>query len=267
MMGKAEIAYVMPTVDHPEVLGAAVDSIAREIAELPVGVARLLVVDNGTTDPEACRFLYSKEVGALKGFAVLNLRKNVGVSVALNKGFHWALKMWEPDFLIRCDNDIVVEPEATMEVVEMAKEHHAIVGPLSNRGMICQNRPSKRDGSPRDPNALQPGRAEVVSAVAGFFCCYPRDIYENTVFEYEGYRCEGFPEEDMHGERIMRYAEDSIHQWMAAIQGYQTMMALGAWVRHIHTGSGDIGDVWEDMRRAKRFSKEFNAARRVVEGA
>lgn len=78
---------------------------------------RVIVVDNGSTDGsvEAVRSVYPD-------VEVIQLENNTGAAFASNRGIEAALKQG-PDYILRMDSDIVIEPSAVGVMVGYANTH------------------------------------------------------------------------------------------------------------------------------------------------
>jgi GT2 family glycosyltransferase len=109
----ADVTVIIPTRDHPELIGPCVASLLATTGKYP-GAVRLLIMDNGTTDPIAAALLRS-------------FRGNDQIEVIASPGpFNWsalnnhAAARASGDVLLFLNNDIVAVSEGWLD--ELAEQ-------------------------------------------------------------------------------------------------------------------------------------------------
>lgn len=105
-----QVTAIIPNWNRAELLGRALDSLRRQT----VPCARLLVVDNGSTDS-------SRAVAGAAGAEILSLPANLGFAAAVNRGVEAASTPW----IWIVNNDVELHPRCLESLLDAASASNA----------------------------------------------------------------------------------------------------------------------------------------------
>jgi GT2 family glycosyltransferase len=106
-----QVTAILPNWNRATLLARALDSVKRQT----VACARVLVVDNGSTDS-------SRAVAAAAGAEVLGLPENRGFAAAVNRGIEAAQTPW----VWILNNDVELHPHCLEELLEAVRSTGAV---------------------------------------------------------------------------------------------------------------------------------------------
>ena len=193
--------------------------------------SRLLIVDNGSTDPETLAYLNTVKGTSWIETAVVRLPRNVGIAAALNAGLANVNAPW----ICLLNNDILVTAGWLEELIEVAEAHPTLglLNPMSNEFGRC---PSAGQTVDDVAQHCQKDRGRWIEAKgAGGFCV----LLPGRIFRQVGYWDEAFQ---------FMYFEDADYACRVRAAGFDCAIAEGAYVYH-HGGA----TIKSDPTRALRF--------------
>ncbi len=236
---------VLLSWNNLEILKQCVDSILR-CTRTP---ARLIIVDNGSTEPGVADYLSS-----LKGNATIEVRLilnaiNEGFAKGMNKG----MKASSAPYVCLLNNDILVTDGWLAEMMKVAAEDPAvgIVNPSSNNFGLRFAKGTTLDGFSATLKG-QTGRWVEMGSCIGFCMLIKREMIEKVGYLDETY---GYA-----------YFEDTDFSRRAQQAGYKCAMAKGCYVYHAEGKSGKfLKDKDETFRKsAEIFRGKWGRPLRVV---
>jgi GT2 family glycosyltransferase len=103
-----EIVVVMPNYNGGGIISNSIKSTLGQTRKL-----RLVVIDDGSTDNslENIKIQFESYINNNLLFCIEN-SKNLGIAKSLNFGIKYALKNFNPKYIIKQDNDLVLDPTA-----------------------------------------------------------------------------------------------------------------------------------------------------------
>lgn len=197
---------------------------------LPV---RLLIVDNGSTDPETLQYLRELPSTTTAETIVVRHPANVGIAAALNSGLAQTRGPW----ICLLNNDVLVTAGWLDEMIAVAESEPTIglVNPMSNQFGLIPRPPQTIDALAERRRCLR-GRWLEHATCEGFCVLLSR-----ALFEHVGDLDEGFGS---------MFFEDADYALRAHRAGFRSVIAEGAYVYHL--GGATIKD---DPTRHDRFAE------------
>ncbi|MBI3312375.1 MAG: glycosyltransferase family 2 protein [Candidatus Omnitrophica bacterium] len=228
---------VLLTWNRRDLLEPCVDRILRHTT-LP---SRLLIVDNGSTDPETLTYLSGIQGTALVEIEVVRRPSNEGIATAVNAGLARTRAPW----VCILNNDIVVTENWLTEMMYVAESSPRIglVNPFSNECGLAPDQDETTDDVARRCRVNR-GRWIETAVCRGFCMLLSRHILQQV-----GYWDEGF--------RYM-YFEDADYATRVRGAGFDCVVAEGAYVYHYGgatINSDPTRDRWFRENETRFFAK------------
>ncbi len=205
--------------------------VERLLAHTPLP-SRLLIVDNGSTDPEALGYLDALRRRHPRGVEVIRHPANIGIAAALNAGLARTRAPW----IGLLNNDAFVTAGWLEELIAVAESDPSIglVNPMSNQFGLAPRARETIDAVARRCRAAR-GRWIEQSRAEGFCVVLPRRVFERV----------GYWDDTLGG----MFYEDADYALRARQAGFRSVVAEGAYVYHV--GGATIG---RDPARHERFA-------------
>lgn len=199
-----------------------------EHTQLP---SRLIIVDHGSTDPDALAFLETVRGTPAVDVMVIRLEQQRSIAAALNAG----LARTEASWICLLNNDILVTAGWLEELIRVAEANPqlGLVNPMSNHFNVDPRRGESIDAI---AERLQQHRGQWLEAsgCVGFCMLIPRRVFERV-----GYWDEAF---------APMYFEDADYCLRVRQAGFDCGIAEGAYVYHHHNAT-----IRHDPLREERF--------------
>ena len=195
--------------------------------------SRLIVVDNGSTDPETLRYLQALPGAAPLETDVIRHPTNLGIAAALNSGLRASRAPW----ICLLNNDVLVTEGWLEELLAVAQADPAIglVNPMSNQFGLTARSGETIDELARRCRAAR-GRWVEHATCEGFCMLVSRQVLEQVGLFDEGLG--------------PMFFEDADYALRVRRAGRLCVVAEGAYV--FHQGSATIK---EDPGRDRRFAE------------
>ncbi len=230
---KPECDIILLSYESPDLLKKCVQSVL-EHTRVP---ARLIIVDNGSRDPEVARYLH-----ALRGSGTVTVEKlfseaNEGFAAGMNKG----MRLSDAPFLCLLNNDCVVTDGWLEEMIAVARgrDDIGLVDPQSN---TFGSWPDGGASANEHAALLQDKKGKFVElghAVA-FACLIKREVVERVGYLDEAYQGVCY--------------EDTDYSVRARKAGFIPVMAEASYVFHEEQASRKkLEDKEEIYRRNKKI--------------
>lgn len=227
------VDLVLLTWNRLDLLKPCVEQL-RQHTDVP---ARLLIVDNGGTDPAARQYLEALAGTPRLAPEVIRLPQNLAIAQALNAGLARATAPW----VCLLNNDILVTPGWLSELLRVAEAHPTIglLNPMSNEfGRV----PRPGETIAAVAGALRPRQGRWLEnwGCTGFCVLLPQRVLSQVGLFDEQFQA--------------FFYEDADYSLRVRQAGFDCAIAEGAYV--YHHGSATLT---QDPTRGERFTA--NAAR------
>lgn len=241
---KTDCDVVLLSYESPELLKKCVESVLG-CTRVP---ARLIIVDNGSEDPEVARYLQGLHGNDRVAVEKVFSEENAGFAAGMNKG----MRLSDAPFLCLLNNDCVVTEGWLEEMISIANcsDDIGLVNPQSN---TFGSRPDEGASIDDHGTLLMYKRGKFVElghAVA-FACLIKRKVVDKI-----GYLDEAF--------KGVCY-EDTDYSARAQQAGFLCVMAEGAYVYHLEQASRKNLKGKKEIYRRNRelFEKRWGKLLRV----
>ena len=204
---------------------------------------RLIVVDNGSTDPETLAYLRSLPEKSSMPVQVLHLPENRCIASALNEGLRQTSAPW----ICLLNNDLLVTPGWLTEMLRVAQTHPQIglLNPMSNQFGVVPDPPEAVDNLAETLLKREQGRWLEEWNCVGFCMLLPRSVFEKVGLLDEEFRPFFF--------------EDTDYAMKVRAAGWICAIAKGAYVYHHQGGTLrlDPARTEQFLRNRERFHKKW----------
>jgi len=217
----------------------------------------IVLLDNGSTDESVVKlteYLEAKSFFDNQKLTLITNEKNLGFTGGNNKGAEYAMKTFEPDYVLFLNNDTVVENDFLTRLVEVAKSDDKVgsVQPLLLRpgGEVVDSLGIEfRATGPEDKGARTAVRDNDLSKNVEIFgpCCAAA-LFKSKALKKTG----------LFNPLFFAIFEDVDLAWRMRLAGYSSILTVNAVVYHKRGVSNR--NTWEDRCRSMfkvRFWKDL----------
>lgn len=185
------------------------------------GPIRLLIVDNGTTDPDALAYLESLRSVRSTTIEIVRLARNERLATAINAGLTAARAPW----ICLLNNDVLVTEGWLDELIRVAEADPGIglVNPMSSEFNLWPRRGESIDEIARRMERHRGATMESPGCV-GFCMLIPARVLKTVGGWDERFRC---------------YFEDADYSARVRAAGWRCVIAEGTYVYHAHGATLD----------------------------
>ena len=238
-MAEERVSIVIPNLNGEAYIRPCLDAVRAQTDIEP----RVIVIDNGSTD--GSDRIVREEYPECE---LIRFETNTGFCGAVNAGIEAS---WDMDYVILLNNDTVIEPAFTAELVKAISEDERIFSCQAR--MLSMADPSVIDDAGDLYCALGWAFARGKGKKDGPKYRKKREIFASCAGAAI-YRVSALKEIGTFDEAHFAYLEDTDIGWRARIKGYKNVYAPDAVVHHV--GSASSGSIYNlfKVRNSSRNS-------------